>query len=208
VPTLEVAAATDVSVVTVFEETFDELPMDSSLGSPWVISGGDGARIVPLPTSVDRSVRIRSSADGGAAAACRAIGTDPGLSIRAGFEVLIETKPTAAAPVFSLEGGGVRLVSIGIDPSGALVGLEQPGADGRSPAANGGGTEGGWRRIEVGIDPARGNATWQAHDAAGAQVAGGTLTLDPGASVDEICFFSPQGVPSASIAFDDLIVSG
>ena len=88
-PTMGVAAATDspagslaatdvAAMVSI--ETFDELPMNSVLGADWMVSGGDGASIVALPTSVDRSVRFdrrqgggrdgvprRSTADGGAA---------------------------------------------------------------------------------------------------------------------------------------------
>jgi hypothetical protein len=207
--------------VTVLEETFDALPMDSALGPPWVVSGGDSAQVVPLPTSVDRSIRIRSSADGGSAAACRATTTDPGRPLRAGFELLIERAPTTAAPVFTVEGGGGRLLAIGIGPSGALVDLQQPSADGSplppgsspapgtsTPPEGGGRGDGEWRRIQAGIDPAQGSATWQAHDAAGVEVAGGTLTIDPGSVVDQLCFFSPQGVPSGWIAVDDLIIRG
>jgi hypothetical protein len=203
---LSAVAPAGVSVAaaeTGFEETFDSLPMDSALATPWVVSGGDGATIVALPTSVDRSVRIRSAADGAPASACRPTGIDAGATVSIGLDVLVGGSPSAAVPLMTLESSGVRTLTIGLDPSRALVDLTQ----GTPPPAGATGSE-GWRRIEVRIDPAQAALEWEARDVSGAPVAAGTAAIDPSTAVDQVCLFSPEGAPSSWIAVDDLIAQG
>ena len=108
-------AATDVPAM-VSIESFDALPMNSVLGADWIVSGGDGASIVALPTSVDRSVRVRSSDKGEAATACRAV--DATAAERIGFDLLVGRPPRSATPVVTVNSGERDLLILNVDPSG------------------------------------------------------------------------------------------
>jgi hypothetical protein len=212
-PTSAVAAATDVPAttdvaVTTIQETFDGLPMDSPPGAGWVVNGGDGASVVALPTSVDRSIRVRSSTQGGAATACRAI-DEPAPALRVGFDLLIGRPPPSSAPVVSVRGRELGLFTLGVDRFGWLVAIDGSGPTGSSPDPDAAPSE-GWSRVDLRIDGPAGVIEWRAHDVTGAEVAIGTSRIADVASaaVHGICFHSPQGTPSGWIAIDDLIVEG
>jgi hypothetical protein len=188
------------------EETFDALPMDSRLAPPWVVTGEE-ASIVALPTSVDRSVRIRTSTDGDASSACRATDVAAGVAPRVGFDVLLGGRPGATVPLLALEAGDSPVLTIGVDAAGALVQFEPEPATTGTPGSAGAGSD-GWRRVEVRLDSSRSTVEWLANDASGLEVAAGSAPIEAGTTVDELCLFSPEGAPSSWIAVDDLIVQG
>jgi hypothetical protein len=192
----------------VFEETFDELPMDSSLPSTWRVEGGGGASIVALPTSVDRSVRIRSSPEGDRASACRPTGVDATSILGLGVDVVVGGRADAAVPLLALEHDGTRVVVIGMGPSGDLVQLQPPPDAVVTAPPDLAGEPDAWRRLELRLDPNESLVEWQAHDVSGTQVAAGRSTLERGAWADVLCLFSPEGAPSSWIAVDDLVVRG
>jgi hypothetical protein len=201
--------ATGAPATTKLEDTFDALPMDSLPGADWVVSGGDGASVVALPTSVDRSIRVRSSIQGNAATACRSV-PDATASSRISFDLLVGRPPPSTAAVVSLRSGERDLLTIAVDPSGSLTTIAGSGPAASSPAAGGVRPRAGWGRVEVRIDGPGGLIVWRAHDVSGAEVAGGDLEVTDlaGAPVEDVCFISPQGMPSGWIAIDDLIVEG
>ena len=207
-PTLEVAAATDVPAMTMIEESFDALPMDSDLGAGWVVSGGGGASVVALPTSVDRSVRIRSSMQGEAAIACRAV--DQTSVRRVSFDLLIGRLPPSTAAVVSVRSGDRDLLTLAVDPSGSLTAIAGSGSATSSPRPDGARSGEGWGRVELRIDAPGGSIEWRAHDVTGAEIGSGASEVADlaGAPVDGVCFRSPQGMPSGWIAIDDLIIEG
>jgi hypothetical protein len=213
-PTLEVAAATDVPATsdvpatTIIEESFDALPMDSDLGAGWVVSGGGGASVVALPTSVDRSVRIRSSMRGEAASACRAV--DQTAVQRVSFDLFIGRLPPSTAAVASVRSGDRDLLTLAVDPSGSLTSVAGPGSPASSPGPDGARSGEGWGRVELRIDAPGGSIEWQAHDVTGAEIGSGASEVVglTGALVDGVCFRSPDGMPSGWIAIDDLLIEG
>jgi hypothetical protein len=192
----------------ILEETFDGLPMDSSLPSSWIVAGGGGASIVALPTSVDRSVRIRSSPEGDPASACHPTGVDATAILRLAVDIVVGGRAGEAVPLLALEGSGTRILTIGLGPAGELVQLD-PAPDSGVPAPEGLAADAeGWRRLDVRLDPNERSVEWQARDVSGTQVAVGRSTLEPGTWADGLCLFSPQGAPSSWIAVDDLVVRG
>ena len=204
----DVPAPTDVAVAAI-QETFDGLPMDSPPGARWVVYGGDGASVIALPTSVDRSIRVRSSTQGEAATACRVI-DDTTAAVHIGFDLLVGGAPPSTAAVVSLRAGERDLLSLGIEPSGRLVAMPGAGFEGGSTGPTSAPPVEGWGRVDLTIDGAGGLIDWRAHDATGAQVASGTPQVADlaGVAVDGVCFHSPLGTPSGWIAIDDLIVEG
>ena len=215
--TSDVASATDAGDVLgadpgsadtiLLEETFDELPMDSKLAAPWVVEGGDGAGIVPLPTSVDRSVRIRSSVDGDAASACRPLGLAPEAPARIGLDVKIGGRPPDPVRLLTIEGSDLVVV-IGVNPGGEIIGLEPrlvPTGPRSSPEPGAGGD---WHRIVVHIDHAAKTVGWAVRDGSGSELLTGSAPIPDGASASRLCLFSPRGAPSGWIAIDDLVVRG
>jgi hypothetical protein len=203
-----VPGTTGVAVTTI-EESFDGLPMDSPPGAGWVVNGGDGASVVALPTSVDRSLRVRSSTQGGAATACRAI-DGPASALRVSFDLLVGRPPPSSAPVVSVQGGERNLFTLGVDPSGWLLAMDGSGSEGSSPDPDSARPSEGWARVDLRFDGPGGVIDWRAHDVTGAEVSSGSSQIAglAGAAVDGVCFHSPRGTPSAWIAIDDLIVEG
>lgn len=195
------------------EETFDGLPMDSKLAKPWRVSGGGTAQIVALPTSVDRSVRISSTATGEATSACRTAAVVLGGSIRIAVDFLVSRAPSSPIPLMSIGSGDTPQLNLGLDASGAPVEIAADGTvhqgEARPTASNRSGLP-TWQRLELAINTATGGVRWQVHDTSGAQTGAGqaqVANLVTGA-FDTICFLSPQGSPSGWTAIDDLVVEG
>jgi hypothetical protein len=211
----ETRGPVEVGGITSVQETFDGLAMDSALPAPWTVSGGGAARIVALPTSVDRSVRIASGAGGVATAACRPTRVAAGTEIRVALEYRVGRPAPEPFPLLTLQAGDVPAVALTIDAGGspiAVVGGADGGAsDGpvRSPGPRATAAT-DWHRVELTIVRASGAATWRAYDASGAETRSGAAALTglPSAGLDRLCLRSPEGLPSGWIAIDDLRIEG
>jgi hypothetical protein len=213
-PTTAVAADTAVPWKSV-GESFDELPMNSKLPDPWSVGGAGLAAIVPLPTSVDRSVRISSSVDGVRTDACRPLDTTAG-SLQITFDYRLGSLPATVSRLLSIRSKSVTVLGIDIASDGQAS-LVARGADAEATAEAPGSrvapvtpavpTE--WQRLQISVDPASGKVGWDAHDSAGAETGSGSTLTDLGsASLDTLCILSPDGSPSGWVAIDDLVVTG
>jgi hypothetical protein len=208
-PTMAVGGATSL------QETFDELPINGVPPEPWQVRGDGSVAIVALPTSVDRSVRLRSTRAGATTALCRPteVGTATGLRVavdyvlgRAGVgEVVLVTLKTAGA-------GSIELL---IGPTGAPVGVKgpdggpsasSPPAAPPSPPAGSAGLD--WQRLVIDVDPRAGAVSWVTHDTSGAETATGTAAVGIAReAIGTVCLHSPAA-SAGWIAIDDLIIEG
>ena len=210
----------DVGGAISIRETFDALPMDSALPTPWTVTGGGSAAIVALPTSVDRSIQLASGTSGTATAACRPTDAETGSPLRVVVDYRLGQRPTQAVPLLSLRAGDVSKLAIVIDQDGAPVGARVGSAQelirgGDSPAQASpipltNGVSVGWRRLDLTIDPDSSTATWSVSDSSGAATGWGSAPLtDVGAqSLDIACLLSPEGLPSGWVAIDELTIEG
>jgi hypothetical protein len=208
-PTMEVAGRIAV------EEDFDGLPMASQLPVPWDVSGAGSAQIVALPTSVDRSVRLRTGLDGTPTTACMPLGVQ-----RAELAVAFDYDLGRGAPgqglLLTAHSNGASVAGIIVDSQGRPVAAaigDSPASASASPspvdAPPSGETDAvGWQRLEVTLGGAEG-VQWQAYDTSGAETGVGTALLaDPSATVDTVCLHSPRGALAGWVAIDDLIIRG
>ena len=214
-PTTAVAAETNIPGKSV-GESFDELAMNSKLPEPWSVGGAGLAAIVPLPTSVDRSVRISSSVDGVRSVACRPLDTTAG-PLQIMFDYRLGRLPATTSGLLSIRSKSVPVLGIVIAPDGAasliagaadVEATAEPPGSSVAPVTPAAPTE--WRRLQVSVDPASGKVGWDGHDSSGAATGSGSITLtDLGsASLDMLCILSPEGSPSGWVAIDDLVVMG
>ena len=202
-------------------ETFDDLPMDSTLADPWTIDGEGSVRVTALPTSVDRSIRISSDASGAATVACRPTGLPPGTALRIALDYRLGRALPQGARVIELRAERAVAFALLIDAAtGRVHGVgnserETSGAAAtRGPRASAG-DDGSraddhtsWRRVEV-VLTGSGDMTWQANDVSGADAGSGSLPGEAnGARVDAVCIVSPAGAPAGWIAVDDLLIEG
>ena len=213
-PTTAVAADTDIPWKSV-RESFDELPMNGKLPDPWSVGGAGLAAIVPLPTSVDRSVRLSSSVDGVRTVACRPLDTTAG-SLQIMFDYRLGSLPATTSRLLSIRSKSVTVLGIDIASDGhaslvagaadAEATAQAPGSS-VAPVTPAAPTE--WQRVQVSVDPASGKVGWDTHDSSGAETGSGSTLTDLGsASLDTLCILSPDGSPSGWVAIDDLVVTG
>lgn len=210
------AATMAVGGVSSLRETFDDLPINSALPGPWKVTGQGTVAIVALPTSVDRSVRITSTASGGATALCRptGIGSSP-TALRVAFDYLPSSALGGEMGLVTLQTGGDESIELLIGPGGAPVGVK--GLDGGasassppplppSPPAGSAGLT--WQHLVIDVDPRGGSVSWVAHDASGAETASGSATGTVAReALETICLQSPTA-SAGWIAIDDLIIEG
>jgi hypothetical protein len=199
------------------QETFDDLPMDSSLPAPWMVSGGGSAKIIALPTSVDRSVRIASDAAGARTTACRPTPLARGSTLQMSVDYRAGRLPTTSVSLLNVRAGEATKIAVLLNPDGT-AGLGDGGGAGHAgepPARESAipGTSGlaaGWQRLELAVDPGAGLVVWQAVDSSGAETGSGTASVsDLGtAALDSVCLYSPAGVPSGWVDIDDLLIEG
>jgi hypothetical protein len=211
-------AATDaVAAAVSVQEAFDDLPMDSNLPDPWRVSRDGAARVVALPTSVDRSVRISSDGDGAPAEACRPTPSRAGplrvaLDYRLGRPTVLDTivielregsTPMVALLIAAEDGRIAAIAGSTYDPGASPAGAgAQASARGTFDAA-------AWRRVEL-LLTGDGHAVWTAHETSGADAGSGSIDLpaSPSRTVDTVCLRSPAGSPAAWVAVDDLLIEG
>lgn len=213
-PTAQVAAAISVN------ETFDELPMDSALPPPWAVTGDGGAKIVALPTSVDRSIRIASATGGTATSACYPVDLAAGSLLRVAFTYRLGPTIPSPVPILSLRARDSSVAGLIIDTAAAPMAIS--GASGAiwSASAEPNPTVGGvgvtplspadWRRLVAQIEPGTGAVAWRVSDEAGAEIGDLTATVAtlPDQAISALCLLSPEASPSGWLAVDDLIIEG
>ena len=202
----------EVRGITSVEETFDGLPMDSTLAAPWTVSGGDTARVAALPTSVDRSLRITSSADGVATEACRDTDVPAGTQIRIAFDYRVSRVAAAPFQILSLQTSGKERLGLMVDARGSPIEILDgaPDAAVASPAPLVTAATSEWHGVELTIVHASGAVSLRAQDATGAETGSGTASLTDLApeGIDKVCLRSPEASPSGWIAIDDLLIEG
>jgi hypothetical protein len=209
------------SAASLFNGTFDEFAIGSRLPEPWQVTDPASAAIVALPTSADRSVRLRSDASGAATRACRPIiDALPGAPLRVQVDVLVESLPeTSPSPLLSLQRAGQIVAGIALGPSGAVadVNAQTDGAvpsggtfePGGSASSGGALLTGRWYQLSMVLDRASGTYSWQAQRADAVQIASvGPEPLPEGAGqgIDAVCVGSPAGARSGAILVNDLLV--
>ena len=210
-----------VAASVTFEETFDDLPMDSTLADPWTIDGDGPVRVVALPTSVDRSIRIASDTSGGPTNVCRPIGVEAAKALRIAFDYRLGRALPEDARLLGLRAGATAVAALLLDAStGRLLGVTgseaaPPTAAGPSAApakppgaSNKPARDSAWRRVEISVSES-GELTWQANEASGGAAGSGTLASAADASrIDTVCFSSPAGAPAGWVALDDILIEG
>jgi len=165
-------------------ETFDDLSLDSPLPPPWTVSGSGTAAVIPLPTSVDRSVRLRSSEAGGGLRACRSI--VPGSpDVHVSVDVLVGTLPEQPVGLLSLESGGKAVYELNLGADGSV----EPDQPVTGVVVQGGGPP-----------PAA------APTGAPSESSRRHLVIDGPVPADSLCLRSPDGVASGWIAIDNVAV--
>ena len=194
---------------TLVNETFDLLPMESRPAEGWTFSTDalGAAAVAPIPTGVQRSLRLRASADG-AVEACRSLGAADGDVLQIELEVLIEGSIPREADLAlaDLRAADESVASVALD---ALDGLVYTGGDGG--ATGGELTAGDWYRSVVVLHLTGARYDLEVRDVATdtALVARTDLPWRTGAQrVDEICFRVPAGAGEATLYIDSLVVRG
>jgi hypothetical protein len=222
------------SAASLFNGTFDEFAIDSRLPQPWQVTDPASATIVALPTSTDRSVRLRSKSTGTATSACRPI-TDalPDAPLHVDLDVLVESLPrTPRSPLVSLEHGGQTVAGIQLEPSGAVTdgtaggggtvpsgGAARPASSAAQPVGSapsgapsqigGSLTASNWYHLSMALDRASRTYSWEALRTDGAPVASAgpePLAIPTAESVDAVCVGSPAGARSGAIVVNNLLV--
>jgi hypothetical protein len=161
-------------------DTFDRLRIDSPLPSPWTVSGSVDAAVIALPTSVDRSVRLRSSTNGVATVACRPVSVPDPSAVRVSVDLLVGSLPRDPAPVLVLRRGDSTVLQLVLASDGSIASVTEVGdviVEGAGAAPEPSGSQ-AWRHLDV----------------------AGPL------EIDSVCFASPQGVASGWIAVDNLVI--
>lgn len=197
------------------EETFDDLPMDSSLPKPWQVSGGGTAAVAPLPTSVDRSVRVSSDPEGAPTEACRPTATAGTASVRVAFDYRFGRTPAVDTTLLELRAGSTSVLEVVLVAADGRIAVLASNGDGSGALASGAPEAGfasdqdAWHRIEMTV-ASSGEVAWQAHDTSGADAGSGTTLLDaaPRGLPDTVCLRSPAGSPAGWVAVDDLLIEG
>jgi hypothetical protein len=186
-------------------ETFDGLFIDSPLPQPWSSEGSGTVAIVALPTSVDRSVRLRSDPSGATVSACRPISDVPSSTgpIVDVDLMLVSLPTTSPSPLVRLRVGSRDVVAIGVDPTGAIV------DSGSRPDASGKLLTGIWTHLSLAVDRETKSVSWQLRAADGTAIAPphpAALVGGASAAIDSICLTSPAGAGSGAVIANNLTV--
>jgi hypothetical protein len=221
VPAATVQAATSpaatgaVGGVTSLLEAFDDLPISATPPAPWRVTGEGPVAVVALPTSVDRSVRIKSTAPGEMTALCRPTDVGGATGLHVAFDYVLGGTIVDVVLLASLQSGGTGSIEMLVGPSGAPVGVK--GVDGgasassppTAPPSQAAGSAGlVWQRLVIDVDPLAGSVSWAGHDASGAETGAGTATVGVAREAPgTLCLHSPA-VPAGWIAIDDLMIEG
>ena len=185
-------------------ETFDDLRIASTLPSPWIMSGSGTAGVIALPTSVDRSVRVRS--DGAtAAAACRPVPGTVGGDLHVEVDIQLGTLVAATSKVITLGSAASEAFSIGVDRNGYLI-----GADNRQVVGGNRLPAGTWAHVSITLHRPTSTVDWKVAGADGASLASVRTQVPPDAAqtADRVCLLSPAGTPGGSVAINNLVATG
>ena len=221
VPAATVQAATSpaatgaVGGVTSLLETFDDLPISATPPPPWRVTGEGPVAVVALPTSVDRSVRIKSTAPGETTALCRPTDIGGATGLHVAFDYVLGGAIVDDVALVTLQTGGTGSIELLVGPTGAPVGVKgvDGGASASSPPAAPPSPPAGsagfvWQRLVVDVDPLAGSVSWAGNDPSGAETGAGTATIEVAREAPgTLCLHSPA-VPAGWIAIDDLTIEG
>ncbi len=179
-------------------DTFAALPLGSDPG--WDTSGPGGpagsVRVDPLPTSVDRSLRVQAGAAGQPFSACRAIPKVSGpLLVEA--RILVDGLAPSDMTIASVRSGADELVGLRLSPEGKILGTADAGTRAGAAAI----APGAWYDLSLQLDTT--SRTYhmivsRADPPASviAQDGGWKRPLD---GVDRICFTPPFAAQSVYI---------
>jgi hypothetical protein len=186
-------------------ETFDDLKIASSLPAPWVVTGSGTAGVVALPTSVDRSFRLRS--DGASPTrACRPLPTPTAGDLQLELDIQLDVAVDATSKLVTIESAAGEALSISIDADGHFLGPDgQPAAGGTALRP------GTWAHIVIALYRSTSTVDWQVAAEDGtvlAQLAHSAVRGASAQTADSVCLISPTGTAGASVAINNLVVTG
>jgi hypothetical protein len=201
-PAGEVAGVANTPLPTpavIVDDTFDDLSINSPLPQPWKVTRSGVAVAIALPTSIDRSVRLRAS-DGSPERACHPLPAGAVADLRLELDFVLETAPSSDSTIVALMSGATEAIAIGIDRTGRLA-----GADSTSSALS----PGTWAHLSLIVHRASSTIDWEV-------IADGTVLgaarnrplANAAAGISGFCLESPQGTQAGSIAFNNVRAAG
>jgi hypothetical protein len=202
--------AGQVSGLVSIQETFDDLPVDATLPAPWRLSREGAARVVAVPTSVDRSALLATDATGAAGEACRPTGTHPG-AIRIALDYRLGGISPRQVTIVELRNGATPVLRLIVTADGRVEAVasqelheDTPSVGAAPSSVSSSADPTGWRSVELTI-ASTGQAAWESREVSGGDAGSGTLDLLAGSrSPDTLCLRSPPGSPAAWVAVDNL----
>jgi hypothetical protein len=189
----------------IVDETFDQLSINSPLPRPWEVTGSGAAVVIPLPTSVDRSVRLRTSDGGNPERACHPLRTDGAADVRVELDILLETAVATGSDLITLASGSTDALVIGVDARGRIA------AGDASQAPAGALAPGTWAHVSITVHPGSKTVDWGVSLADGTMLANATARpLEPASAggIESLCVVSPDGTPGGSIAVNNARATG
>jgi hypothetical protein len=186
-------------------ETFDDLKIASTLPSPWTFSGSGTAGVIALPTSVDRSVRVRS--DGATqATACRPLPGTVAGDLHVEVDIQLDAPVASTTKVIALGSAASEAFSIGVARDGHLI-----GADNQPVAAGSVLRPGTWAHVSITLHRATSTVDWHVAGADGTSLASDTsspVRAEAAQTANRVCLLSPAGTPGGSVVINNLVASG
>jgi hypothetical protein len=207
-PVGSVAAATGSALPTgavIVDETFDALSINSPLPPPWEVTGSGAAVVIAFPTSVDRSVRLRTSDGGNPERACHPLRTGGAADVRVELDILLERAVETGSDLITLTSGSTDAMVIGVDAGGRIVGDDTSQAPAKALAP------GAWAHVSITVHPGSKTVDWDVSVAQGTTLASATgrpLDTASAGGFESFCVVSPGGTPSGSIAVNNVRATG
>jgi hypothetical protein len=184
----------------IVDETFDGLSINSSLPPSWDVTGSGAAVVIALPTSVDRSVRLRASDGGNAERACHPLPPGATVDLRIELDFVLETALSSDTNLVTLASGANDAVTIGLDRNGRLLGADA--TSGSLPA-------GTWAHLSLTMHRASPTVDWEVTAAGTSLGAARNRAPDNAFSgISALCLQSPQSTQAGSVAFNNVRATG
>lgn len=189
-------------------DTFGAIPLDSDPGWETSAPGGSpgSARVVPWPTSIDRSVRVQGGAADQSVTACR-----PYPAVRSGpmvmeARIFVDGFNRSDTTIVSIRSGAFEAAGLRIDPRGEILGQSESGA----PTGAARMAPNVWHKLSVVLDVTNrtyGLTMWRSDPPAllGERAGGWIAQLDGG--IDRICFTAPGGPAAPSVLINELKIT-
>ena len=182
-------------------ETFDSLPVGTAPG--WTTTGAqqDAVGVFPWPTSIDRSVRLRTGEDGRSVTACRGISPAASGALVVDARIFVDALPGGDAALMWLRSGGERVATVHLGPHGELA------AGGSSAVVGAALAAGAWFDVRLDVDLV--SHTYRATASASGSTApifdqSASWVAQVGSGVDGMCFSSPDGSGGGSLYINEL----